>query len=104
MLCDKLICGVLTEGAVLEKKPKPVLGLSERMAVVAGIKYVDAVVAQDEYSPTKNCNSIKPDVLFESSSHEHWGNNEGRRIIGMPYYPVQSSTEIKKKVIDGSSA
>lgn len=101
MLCDRLICGVLTESAVLEKKPKPVLSLSERMAVVAGMKYVDVVVAQDEYSPTKNCKAIKPDILFESSSHEQWGDNGNRRTIGLPYYPGQSSTDIKRKVRDG---
>lgn len=96
-LCDRLICGVLTEAAVLEKKTKkPVLSLDERMTLVR--PYADAVVAQDEYSPTKNCKLIMPDILFESDNHATWGDNGGRRVTGIPYYPNQSSMRIKRRV------
>ena len=95
-LCNKLICGVLSEKAVMEKKPKPILSLNERVEMVQ--IYVDAVVAQDQYSPTKNCKLIEPDILFESDSHETHGDNGGRKIFVMPYYPNQSSTKIKEAI------
>ncbi|GAG26335.1 unnamed protein product, partial [marine sediment metagenome] len=46
----KLIIGILTDEAVMEKKPKPVLSFPERMELAAAIKYVDVVVAQETYS------------------------------------------------------
>jgi len=99
-LCDKLICGVLTNEAAMEKKAKPIMSLDERMQLVR--PYVDAVVVQDEYSPTKNCNLIRPDILFESDNHKEWGSNGDRRIIGIPYYPDQSSSSIKREIKDGN--
>lgn len=99
-LCDRLVCGVLTEKATMEKKAKPIMSLDERMQLVR--PYVDVVVAQDEYSPTENCKLMRPDILFESGNHETWGDNGGRRIIGMPYYPNQNSTNIKRKIKDGN--
>ena len=95
-LCDKLIVGVLTNKAVMEKKSKPILTLDERMLLVT--PYADAIVPQNEYSPTKNCQLLHPDILFESESHKEWGNNYDRKTIGMPYYPEQSSTKIKEKI------
>lgn len=102
-LCDVLFVGVLSEKAVCEKKPKPVLSLAERIHIVSSLKYVDCAVCQDEYSPLENCKTIKPDILFESSSHDNQPANNfmksiGRRIIALPYYAGQSSTDIKEKV------
>ena len=48
-LGDKLIVGVLTDEAVCEKKPKPVVPFKERFDLVRALDMVDAVVAQDEY-------------------------------------------------------
>ena len=102
-LCDRLIVGVLSDEAVMEKKPKPVLSLEERMLLVESLKFVDCVVMQDEYSPTANCRLMHPDILFESDSHDEWGNNYDRKIIAMPYYKKQSSTKIKKEIKSGNS-
>jgi cytidyltransferase-like protein len=101
-LCDKLICGVLTEEAIIEKKAKPLLNFDERVELIKSIKYVDVVVAQYKYSPTDNCTMLKPDILFESSSHSEFGNNENRKIMIMPYYPGHSSTEIKSRIKNGN--
>lgn len=103
----KLIVGILTESAVLEKKKKkPVLSFPERVELAAAIKYVDVVVAQETYSPLPNIMKIKPDVLMESSSHDKkdlkkhskfMKSIKGRMIV-LPYYPAQSSTNIKKHI------
>lgn len=98
-LCDKLIVGVLTDEATMEKKPMPTMSFPDRIALVAEMECVDAAVAQETYSPLPNVLEIKPDILFESSSHEIKAYHEFQgRIIVMPYYPAQSSTKIKEKV------
>ncbi|KYK22473.1 ADP-heptose synthase [Thermoplasmatales archaeon SG8-52-4] len=103
----KLIVGILTEAAVLEKKSKPpILSLDERIDIADSIKYVDIAVPQETYSPIPNVKKIKPDVLMESASHSDEDVAEARkvvesyggRIIVMPYYPLQSSSDIKKKI------
>ncbi len=104
----KLIVGILTDEAVMEKKKKPILSFDERVELAGAIKYVDLVVAQQTYSPLPNVKKIKPDILMESSSHGDDALKEAAqvmeelrgRLIVIPYYPSQSSTEIKKKIIN----
>ena len=102
----KLIVGVLTRNAILEKKPAPVLSFSERRKLVESLKCVDCVVAQDTYSPIKNIQTIKPDVLMESDSHSEEDLKEtykvaesiGCKVQVRPYFPEQSSIKIKEKI------
>ena len=106
-LCDKLIVGVLTDGATMEKKDKPIISFGERLEIVKNLKFVDVVVKQETYSPFPNVKSLKPDILFESVSHSREAIEEamvvmskiGNRLITMPYYAGQSSTAIKNKIL-----
>jgi phosphoenolpyruvate phosphomutase / 2-hydroxyethylphosphonate cytidylyltransferase len=102
----KLIVGILTDEAVMEKKPRPILSFDERYDLANAIKYVDLVVAQETYSPLPNVKKIKPDILMESTSHTDEAIEEARevmesiegKIMVIPYYPSQSSTSIKNKI------
>jgi len=102
----KLIVGILTDEAVMEKKPKPTLSFEQRMDLARAIKYVDVVVAQETYSPLPNVKRIKPDILMESTSHteeaikgaREYMESIGGRVIVIPYYPSQSSTNIKNEI------
>lgn len=102
----KLIVGILTDEAVMEKKERPIISFEERIELAKAIKYVDLVVPQETYSPLPNVKRIKPDVLMESTSHSEEDIEEAReymesingRIIVLPYFPSQSSTDIKNKV------
>ena len=102
----KLIVGILTDKAVMEKKSKPTLSLRERMAIAEAIKYVDLVVPQETYSPLNNVMNIKPDILMESASHSKKAIKDAKKlmkklsgkVIVLPYYPLQSSTQIKKRI------
>ena len=102
----KLIVGILTDEAVMEKKTKPILSFDERFDLANAIKYVDLVVAQETYSPLPNVKKIKPDILMESSSHTDEAIEEARevmesiggKVVVIPYYPTQSSTNIKKNI------
>ena len=102
----KLIVGILSQEAVMEKKPKPVLSLEERMDIAVSIKYVDEVVVQKTYLPLTNLKKIKPNNLMESSSHgkkviqklTNYMNSINGKVITVPYYDGQSSTKIKNLI------
>lgn len=102
----KSIVGILTDEAVMEKKSKPLLSFDDRMALAAAIKYVDVVVAQETYSPLQNVMRIRPDILMESSSHDEQDIEKARKVmeeingivIVIPYFPGQSSTNIKNEI------
>ncbi len=106
----KLIVGILTDEAVMEKKSKPIISFDERFDLANALKYVDLVVAQDTYSPLPNVKKIKPDILMESSSHTDEAIEEARelmesiggKVIVIPYYPPQSSSDIKNSIIEAS--
>ncbi len=104
----KLIVGVLTDKAIMEKKPKPVLCFEERVDIARSIKYIDLVIVQETYTPLPNIRVLKPDVLMESTSHtedqseiEQAMKDIGGRIIRIPYFPNHSSALIKGKLSNG---
>jgi bifunctional ADP-heptose synthase (sugar kinase/adenylyltransferase) len=99
-MCDILIVGVLTDKATMEMKRKPIMPFEERLFIISALKYVDAAVTQETYSPLNNIHDIKPDILFESSSHKNPCVNPHGRTINMPYYPNQTSTKIKQKILE----
>ena len=103
----RLIVGIVSDEAVLEKKGKvPVLDFSERLELANSIQYVDLVVGQKNYAPYENVKNIAPNILMESESHDEVQINKGRklmkelggRVIVMPYFHNQSSTLIKSKI------
>jgi len=104
--CDKLVCGVLTNNAILQRKPAPTINFDERKFVAEHIKEIDLVMEQDEYSPINNIKKLKPDILIESESHtkEDIANAEkvmaelGGKVIVLPYHKEQSSTNIKETI------
>lgn len=106
-----LIIGILTDEAVMEKKPKPVMSLEQRMALAEAIKYVDIVVAQESYSPLPNVERLRPDILMESASHTDESIEAARvlmtrlggRVVVLPYYPPQSSSDIKQRICSGGN-
>jgi len=104
----KLVIGILTDEAVMEKKPKPAQSFEERIRIAEAIKHIDVVVPQETYSPLDNIINIKPDYVVESSSHdfeeleemeaEMKALNMKTKIVVLPYYPAQSSSFIKEKI------
>ena len=103
----KSVVGILTKEAVLEKKPKkPILNFDERMELAQTIEYVDMVIPQKTYSPIPNLKMLQPDICMESESHKEsdiekvrkYMNSINGRVIITPYYPYQSSTNIKKEI------
>jgi len=107
----KLIVGILTDEAVMEKKKRPIMPFEDRIELASSIKYVDLAVAQTTYSPIPNVKDIQPDILCESSSHSPEAIEEATkvmenlkgRLIVVPYFPVASSSKIKQKIVDNSN-
>lgn len=104
-LGDKLVVGVLTDEAVMEKKSRPAMDFDERFDLIRALEMVDVAVAQDEYEPIKNIAHIRPDILVESMDHKHaddryivFVKEMGIRVMALPYYPNHSSTELKAKI------
>ena len=103
-LGDRLIVGVLTDEAVMEKKIKPIIPFTERMRMVQALECVDCVIPQADYSPLKNVKMLQPDILMESESHigneylDDLKKEFDGRIIFTPYCPGLSSTSIKTKI------
>lgn len=102
-LGDKLIIGVLTDEAVMEKKARPVMCFDERFDLIRSLKCVDLVVVQSTYSPLDNVMALKPDILVESVDHKVQPANQfmksnGGRVVVLPYYPNYSSTKVKNKI------
>lgn len=101
-----LIAGILTDEAIMEKKERPIISFSERILVARAFKFFDIVVPQETYSPLPNVKKILPDILVESASHEDSAITEAREIMSViggkvfviPYFPTQSSTNIKRKI------
>lgn len=104
-LGDKLIVGVLTDVAVMEKKLKPAMSFEERFDLIRALEMVDVTVAQNEYKPIKNIAYIQPDILAENIDHDYVNDKYstlikemGIRMIALPYYPNHSSTQIKATI------
>lgn len=102
-LGDKLIVGVLTDEAIMEKKARPTMSFGERFDLVRSLEWADVVVAQNAYSPLDNVMALIPDILVETTDHKEQSANEfmkniGGRVFAIPYYPNHSSTKLKGKI------
>ncbi len=102
-----LIVGILTDSAIMEKKPPPVLNFDERIEIANSIKYIDMVVPQKKYLPFENVKKIKPNILMESESHDKNDIIKAKQLMFslngevqiIPYYNKQSSSKIKNEII-----
>ena len=107
-MCDKLIVGVTTDELVSYKSKKAVIPHHERMEIVRGIQYVDAVIPQESMDKFKMWEKLKYDVVFVG---DDWFNNPkwdqietdfkevGVRVVYFPYTKGTSSTLLNKVLV-----
>lgn len=102
-MCDRLIVGVTTDELVRYKNKSPVIPFTERIEIVRNIKYVDAVVAQEDMDKLLMCKKLKADILFVGDdwyatnkweAYEEEFQEAGIRIVYFPYTRGVSSTKI----------
>ena len=108
-LCDKLIVGVTSDELVSYKNKKAVIPHAERMEIVRNIKFVDAVVPQNDMDKFKMWERLKYDVMFVGDDWfdtPKWRELDERfksvgvKIIYFPYTKGVSSTLINETLVD----
>ena len=104
-MCDRLIVGVTTDELVRYKGKTPVIPFTDRIEIIRGIRYVDAVVAQDNMDKLEMCKKLKANVMFVGDDwykSEKWQEYERQfaeaniEIVYFPYTKNVSSTQISK--------
>ncbi|MEY8020362.1 adenylyltransferase/cytidyltransferase family protein [Muriicola sp. E247] len=104
-LCDKLIVGVTSDELVSYKKKKAVIPHLERMEIVRNIKYVDAVVPQNDMDKFTMWERLKFDIMFVGDDWfktDKWEELDqkfkevGVKIVYFPYTKGTSSTLINE--------
>lgn len=104
-MCDKLIVGVSTDDLVKYKGKTPVIPFTDRIEIVRNIKFVDAVVAQENMDKLEMCKKLKANVMFVGDdwyNSDKWQDYEkefeeaGIKIVYFPYTKNISSTQISK--------
>lgn len=104
-MCDKLIVGVTTDELVSYKHKRAMIPFEDRAEIVRSIKYVDAVVPQEDMDKLTMCKKLKANVMFVGDDWydtEKWQQFEeefkeaGIQIVYFPYTKGISSTQIAK--------
>ena len=104
-MCDKLIVGVTTDELVSYKHKRAMIPFEDRVEIVRSIKYVDAVVPQEDMDKLTMCKKLKANVMFVGDdwyATEKWQKFEdefkeaGIQIVYFPYTKGISSTQIAK--------
>ena len=70
--CDRLIVALNTDASIrrLKGEGRPVNALESRAAVIAALRYVDAVVAFDEDTPLEVIRALMPDILVKGADYQ----------------------------------
>lgn len=106
-MCDYLIVGVTTDELVSYKNKKSIIPFEERYEIVKNIKYVDAVVPQEDMDKLSMCKKIGAEIMFVGDDwygSEKWKkyekefNEDNRKIIYFPYTKGISSTLLATKI------
>ena len=112
-MCNKLIVGVTTDELVAYKNKRAVIPYTERAEIVKSIRYVDAVIPQENLDKFEMWKKLRFDVLFVGDDwyeSEEWeAHNEKFREVGVeviyfPYTKGISSTllnETLQKIREG---
>lgn len=108
-MCDKLIVGVTTDELVSYKNKKAVIPHNERMEIIKAVKYVDAVIPQEDMDKFEMWKKLKFDVMFVGDDwyeSDKWKDLEKQfnevnvRIVFFPYTKGTSSTLINQTLIN----
>jgi len=106
-MCDFLVVGVTTDELVSYKGKNAVIPFGERIEIVRSLKFVDAVVPQENMDKVEMCKKLKADYLFVGDdwyNTNKWKDYEtqleeiGVKIIYFPYTKGISSTMLTNKL------
>ena len=104
--CDRLVAGVATDASLERMKGRPpVVPHAERMALVAALRVVDAVVADLDQDKRLAWKRSPFDILFKGTDWqgtdkglllEAQMSEVGARVVYLPYTPTTSSTLLRQ--------
>ncbi|AYD90423.1 cytidyltransferase [Actinomyces sp. 2119] len=107
--CDRLIAGVATDESLERMKGRPpIVPLTERMAMVAAMRMVDAVVADYDQDKRLAWHRTPFTILFKGTD---WQGTDkglrleeemaevGARVVYLPYTPTTSSTMLRRTLL-----
>jgi D-beta-D-heptose 7-phosphate kinase / D-beta-D-heptose 1-phosphate adenosyltransferase len=101
-LGDKLVVAVNTDESVAKLKPgRPFVSLNDRMTLLAGLEFVDFVVAFSESTPLEIIKQIKPDVLVKGGEYKKEdivGYGIVNEVVTVPMVSGLSTTNIFQKI------
>ena len=110
---DVLIVGVNDDASVtrLKGQGRPINPIEDRLAVLAALEMVDAVVAFGEDTPGALVEEITPDVLVKGQDWEgqgvvgrEWVEKHGGEVFLAPLVPGRSTTRIAEQLARGTNA
>lgn len=106
-LGQRLIVGVNSDESVkrLKGDSRPIMPLAARMQLLAGLFYVDGVIAFDEDTPLELIKALRPDVLVKGGDYQvddivgaeevrAWGGE----VQVLPFVEGHSSTRIIERL------
>lgn len=105
--CDHLTVGISVDTLAVSYKTQPVMTYEERAAVVASVRWVDAVVPQTSLDKVEAHDKLKYDVLFVGddwfdtptwAAYERELEARGVPVIFIPTARNISSTEIRSRL------
>ena len=111
----RVIVGLLTDKAIVKYKELTILNFEERKNLVKNLKYIDQVVAQDNYDYEEILNRIKPNYFVHGDDWKYDNRKRIRkkvikilkkwngRLIEPKYTKDVSSSIIKNKILELSS-
>lgn len=106
--CDYLIAGVVSDGVALEQKGRlPVVPQEERLAVTAGMRFVDEAVMEWTSDKLHTWSLVGFDVIYKGDDWKgsaKWTRLErdfaqvGVRVVYLPYTRHTSSTLLRELI------
>lgn len=106
-LGQRLIIGVNSDASVkrLKGDSRPVMPLEARMQLLAGLFFVDGVIAFDEDTPLELIKALKPDVLVKGGDYvveDIVGHDEvlswGGEVLTLPFVDGHSTTKLIEQI------
>jgi glycerol-3-phosphate cytidylyltransferase len=106
LACDHLIAGVVSDELVTRVKGKaPIVPLTERLAIVQGIRYVDEAVEEDVPEKLEMWERLRFDVIIKGDDWRGTPKGDklerdfaavGVEVVYLPYTAHTSSTMLRQ--------
>ena len=109
-LGDKLIIGLNSDSSIksLKGETRPIINEDSRAILLAAFRFVDAIVLFNEDTPINLISILLPDVLAKGGDYEvstvvghELVQNNGGKVILVPFVDGYSSTNIIEKILNG---